>query len=426
VYPPLVSLWGQQISTEMELASDESTNNTVSDADALAFSSTAGFTDQAWSNFYLTIFRTNLVTDRVPSINMPTARRDQIIGEAKFIRAMSYFYLVRLYGAVPVFTSEAATNGTAARTPVDSVYAQVVKDATDAAAALPTTWTGTNLGRPTKGSALALLADVSLTRRDWTNAEKYASQVIGLGVYSLQNNYLAAFLPASQNGPENVFSLQVNGLTEATGSRYVYHYYPRTLAIGAGGGWSDAEVSPLFAASYLPGDYRKDVSIITTQRDAKGVAQPIPPHMAKFRPSNTTSINNGDVNYFVYRYAEVLLIEAEALNELGRTADAVTYMNQIRARARRGTGAENRTSPANYTGPLTQAAVREAILQERGWELAFEGKRWFDLVRQGPDYFMAKLKLDPGATQLTANKMLLPIPSQELQLDRNLTQNPGY
>src|SRR3712207_9051884 len=93
---------------------------------------------------------------------MPVARRDQIVAEAKFIRALSYFYLVRLYGDVPLFTSEAETKADAARTPTAQVYAQIVKDATEAAAVLPPTWTGANVGRPTKGSPLALLADAHL------------------------------------------------------------------------------------------------------------------------------------------------------------------------------------------------------------------------------------------------------------------------
>jgi hypothetical protein len=132
------------------------------------------------------------------------------------------------------------------------------------------------------------------------------------------------------------------------------------------------------------------------------------------------------VNWPIFRYADVLLMHAEALNEQGQTAAALALVNQIRARARNGTGSESRAQPANLSTTLSQAAAREAIFQERQWELAFEGKRWFDMVRRGFDYLRAALAKDPTATDVQQTDMLLPLPQAQLDINPALTQNPGY
>src|SRR5919112_1131953 len=116
---------------------------------------------------------------------------------------------------------------------------------------------------------------------------------------------------------------------------------------------------------------------------------------------------------------------AEALNELGQPAQAIQYVNQVRARARNGTGSEGRAQPADLP-TMSQAATREAIFQERHWELAFEGKRWFDMVRRGADYFLAAQAQDPTATDPQPTDMLWPIPQAQIDLNPQLTQNPGY
>jgi hypothetical protein len=131
------------------------------------------------------------------------------------------------------------------------------------------------------------------------------------------------------------------------------------------------------------------------------------------------------VNWPIYRYAEVLLIYAEALNEQGQTPAALGYLNMVRARARNGTGSENRSAPADLAG-LDQAGTRAAIFDERKWELAYEGKRWFDLVRQGFPVFQAALQTDPTATNVVATRMLWPIPQAQIDLNPKLTQNQGY
>ena len=140
-----------------------------------------------------------------------------------------------------------------------------------------------------------------------------------------------------------------------------------------------------------------------------------------------------DVDTPLYRYAEALLFYAEAQNELGNAVTAVTYLNMIRARARNGTGTENRPQPADFAGPVDQLSVRDAIYMERAWELAFEAKRWFDLVRRDsrePGYWSASLQThDPNSTSqgpLATFKKRFPIPQGQISSNPALCQNAGY
>jgi hypothetical protein len=155
------------------------------------------------------------------------------------------------------------------------------------------------------------------------------------------------------------------------------------------------------------------------------------PHVKKYLPTDRgiDFYGGGDVNIPLYRFAEAYLILAEAHNELGRPAQAVQAINVLRARARQGTGEENRTQPADLT-VLGQSALRDAIYQERSWELSYELKRWFDLVQRGESYFVSQFLLnDPLAAQLgnlTGTRMLLPIPAEEIAKNPALEQNPGY
>ena len=168
------------------------------------------------------------------------------------------------------------------------------------------------------------------------------------------------------------------------------------------------------------------MSFFTSGIDPTGKTVTFLPHVYKYRP--TARPGQQDVNWPIYRYAEILLIYAEAINEQGQTAAAIPYVNQVRARARNGTGAENRSSPADLPTSLSQAQARAAIFDERKFELAFEGKRWFDLVRQGFPAFQAAESTDP--TVIPANiqptRMVWPVPQAQIDLNAQLTQNPGY
>ncbi len=378
-----------------------------------------------WGAFYETISRANIVIERVPEIDMDPTRRASIVGEAKFLRALSYFYLVRFWGDVPLITSLEEASAEVARTSKEEVYSLIIQDAQDAAAALPLEWGSSDVGRPAKGAAQALLGDVYLYRHEWQQAADVLEEIINSGVYRLYDDYLHAFLPAFKNGPEHLFSLQFTGEI-GPNSVLVRFFYPNELGRNRGGGNSTFLPTELHYESYLPGDYRHDVTFFTEGCNIDGECTTFDPHVYKYRPTSPVPMNFGDTNWPIYRYADVLLMYAETLNELGNTAEAVVYLNMIRARARNGDGSESREQPADYAGPMSQDAVRDAIYRERTWELAYEGKRWFDLKRRGEDYFISELSKDPEATDLEPTDMLWPIPQAEIDLNPNLTQNPGY
>ena len=411
VYAPLLTAPGfyRDLWMALEAAPDQGMigpseqNAQVRATGTLQWTSTHPRVTTPWTPLYQVVTRANLVIDKVPQIQMPAARTAQVVGEAKFLRALAYFYLVRLYGDVPLLTDPNQPGATAARAPKAEVYGQIIEDAQAAARDLPINRDAGNIGRATRGAALALLADVHLTRGEWEAASTRAKQVIDLGVYSLIPDYSAVFLPANKNGAEDIFSLQAYGPV-APNTMFANLYYPRQLGIGTGGGREFIIPTPAHYASYpelkdaagrvVATDYRKDATYATQGTNSAGRIIRFDPRVFKYRPTNPAQLNNGDVNVPIYRYAEVLLFYAEAQNELGNAAEAVRYLNQIRARARRASGTP-RLVPADYAGPVTKEALREAIFEERNIELAHEAKRWFDLVRRGPDYFLQKLGTDP-------------------------------
>jgi len=389
-------------------------------------------THEPWWAWYDIVTKSNEIIERLPrATRMTEVVRAQVIGEAKFLRALSYFYLVRLWGDVPLVTTLEEQVGTPSRTPKEQVFAQILKDAQEAEAALPVSWPAAQKGRAPKAAAQALLAELHLWRssaeqkNEWQLAADAAKRIIDAGTYRLEANYLNAFLPGSQNRAEEIFAAQATAVANGPQIRAADLFYPQELGANSAGGF--ASVVPLawsYDSSYARGDYRRDVTYFTSGRTTAGALVTFPPHVYKYRP--TTRPGPQDVNWPIYRYAEVLLFNAEALNELGRTAEAVTFLNQVRARARNGTGTENRPQPANYAGALTQDAVREAIFEERRIETVFETDRWFDIVRRGSAYFLNALRRDPFATDAEATDMLWPIPQREIDVNPNLIQNPGY
>jgi hypothetical protein len=394
---------------------------------------TNGYVTGPWTGFYTIVTRANLILEKVPDISMDDAQKTQILAEAKFLRAFSYYDLIRLYGDVPLVTTTADQTVLGPRTPKEQVWAQVIKDATEAEAGLPATWGSADKGRATKGAANALLADVYLWRssaegsNEWQKSADAAKKVIDSGVYALEPNYINAFLPGAQNRKEEVFAVQATAAAGGSTVTIAGWAWPREMGAGSPGGWGTYVPTRSLLDLYPTGDYRKEVSYFTHGPDPKGKDVTFyQEHVYKWRP--TARPGPEDVNWPIYRYAEVLLIYAEAQNELGNQAVAAEYLNMVRARARKGTGSENRAAPADV--PVgDKATMRTAIDTERRIELAMEGKRWFDLVRRGADYFKAQETAnDPTsvAANLTATKLLWPVPQSQIDLNPELTQNPGY
>lgn len=425
----------------------------------LNWTSTSRDAVQPWKTLYWNILRAHQVLDNLDNIEFSdSALRARLEAEGKFMRAFHYFWLVRAYGDVPLYLSEdEQIQVDRPRTPEADVLAQIIADATDAAAGLPERWPNDGLGRATRGAANMLLADVYRWRAnvhtqstaDWQASSDAAQAVINSGVYMLEADYANIHTPGAGLRSEEIFSVQsIGGGGFFQSSLYGGVYWPRSLAEGNGGGWAVVIPTPEFHGSYIDGDYRKDATFWTEGCPASepvDCASPTAftpvdfgtftggyPHVRKYIPTDRgrNFWGGGDTNIPLYRYAEAYLLYAEAQNELGNGAEAAAAVNMIRARARGGaSGTENRAEPANIA-VLGTTEMKDAIYQERSWELSFELKRWFDLVQRGESYFLSQFATwDPFANNLgnvVASRMRLPIPAEEIQKNPALTQNPGY
>jgi hypothetical protein len=408
-----------------------------------------------WNGLYSIIWRANLVLTRAPAVEFPedTAERTALMAEAKFMRAYAYLVLTKLFDDVPLLLSESDhANLRVARTPVAQVHAQIVQDLTEVEGLLPATRPANGLGRATKGAAQMALADLYLWRSsflksgEWQQASDWAKKVIDSGVGGLNDDYLSTFLPANHGNKEMVWVIPSSGVMGRTSMNLGCMILPRMLGFGTGGGCEVVgQPTQWHYDSYLAGDYRKHVTYRTSgcSTDPRVACVTFKwPNVYKYRPTNGGVGGPSDTDFPLYRFAEALLVYAEAQNELGNTPEAVTYLNLIRARARKGDGSGpfvEGPEPHDYGTAgeaTTQAAVRDAIYMERNWELAHEGKRWFDLVRRDalePGYWAASLQnrdpIDPNATlqrDLRSSKMRWPLPLTELDLNPSLRQNTGY
>jgi starch-binding outer membrane protein, SusD/RagB family len=398
----------------------------------LAFTPTMGAVVGPWNGFYTSIFRANLVLDRAPGVQFADAEwQRQLIAEAKFIRGYAYLLLTKLYGDVPLLLSlddhEEAVGK--AREAVDRVHAQVVTDLTEAEADLPATPRAH--GRASKAAARMVLADLyqwrssALGNNEWGQAAEYAKRVIDDPNWGLVDDYLSQYLPANKVNREMIWMVASSGVEGRTSTNVGCMWLPRILGFGSAGGCEVlGQPTKWFYDSWTPGDYRFEVMYRTdgcsTNPSIGCVAFPWP-NVYKYRPSNRGVGGPNDADFPLYRFAEALLIYAEAQFEMGNQAPALAAINQLRARARQGAGGESRAEPADLT-----TLTRDAIYRERGWELAHEGKRWFDMLRRGQEYWVSQLQQNAPQADRSPHKMLLPIPQVEMDANRALVQNPGY
>ncbi|MFC5410295.1 RagB/SusD family nutrient uptake outer membrane protein [Larkinella bovis] len=398
----------------------------VKDIDLNRYTAANAIFDGFYTNSYILIDRANRVIANVPTIAMDTKLRDQIVGEAQFIRALAYFNLVQAFGDVPLVTSPTSdvTNVKRARDEAEKVYQQIIQDLKAAETVLPLTYTVVSeIGRATSGAAKSILAKVYLTRKDWTNAAAKAKEVIDSKVYSLVSAYKDIFPPEKKNGPEHIFSVQYSCVLATYGSSMaqafsIFFTYP----IQQTGGYM--YVTPYHIQTYLPGDVRKEMNVVTEKKNVATGAIIKPgadqgPTTDKYWDPSPCGVSQARNNFMVIRYADVLLMYAEALNELnGPSADAYAAINQIRGRARNGVAT---AEPQDLKG-LSQTQFRDAVLQERSWELCFEGHRRWDLIRTGK--FIATLQ--KAGVPATEKNLLYPIPLNEIDVNPALKQNPGY
>lgn len=394
-----------------------------------------------WNLYYSAMYNVNNTIGKLPASTITDASKKLEEGELKFLRALLYFDLVRYFGDVVLVTKVLETADeafTQLRAPQAQVYAQIETDLKDAVASLPNRHPAAFTGRATKGAATTLLGLVYLTQKKHAEAVSTLNGMLTLG-YSLAPNYADVYDPTKKNGVESVFEIQYQGGNDlGEQSNFMYVFAPR-LSGGSITGY--ASVVPNgrniptndMIAAYETGDLRKDISLKTGYTNASGVFVPIP-YVNKFRHSHTIA-GRTDNNWPVYRYADVLLMLAESINEAsGPTAAALGYLNQVRARA--GLAALTITD---------KVAFRTAILKERRVELAFENHRWFDLKRtMAPAELVAFMnahgareKASPTVARggvafnaldyvYTENEYYLPIPAPQILINAQLTQNQGY
>ncbi|PGH40119.1 MAG: RagB/SusD family nutrient uptake outer membrane protein [Candidatus Nephrothrix sp. EaCA] len=338
---------------------------------------------------YLGISRANVILDRIGELSAEAASKEQIIGEASFLRAFYYFNLVRFFGDVPLILKEVKSAEEsfllAARKSAAETYAQVLEDAKTAARKLPESYAAAaDKGRVTQGTAKTLLAKIYMTQHNFAAAATELRSVVQSNKYRLLNNYADNFSVSKKNGAESVFEIQFMEGTNGESSNFIYTFAPynsgkSVAALGVAGGSSAGWNIPTqdMLDAYEPGDARKNASVGFDFADPDGRTVPYikkyqSPHNVRFQTAN---------NFPVYRYSDVLLMLAECLNEAGFVADgeAFSLLNQVRKRA----GLPHKTSSDSEASlrVSSQEDFRKAIAKERQVELAFENHRWFDLLR---------------------------------------------
>jgi starch-binding outer membrane protein, SusD/RagB family len=339
---------------------------------------------QQWRQDYLIIARTNQILALIDGIEFDAAVKANLKGQAQFLRAFAYFELARYWGSVPLHLTPVSNRSEAALplSKVEDIYGQIEKDAKDAASSLLPK-SKQEAGRATSGTAKMLLANLYLVQKKWAEVEVLTKDLVASAEYSLMPNYDDAFTgtSANKNSKESVFEIQYMEGSAGYNGNLIYQMIPAPVTAAelapitgttnpqSISGETNNIPTPDIIAAYEKDDKRKDISIgyVTLSQSLRAVK--VYPYIKKYARPHSLQGNTGQ-NFPVYRYAEVLLYLAEALNEQNKTAEAIPYLNMIRTRA---------GLPA--TTATTQVAVREAIFKERRVELAFENKRWFDIVR---------------------------------------------
>jgi len=388
-----------------------------------------------WNGMYQEINYCNQVIDNVPKISMDATLQARYIAEAKFIRAYSYFRLVRAFGDVPLrmHLPSNASEYNIPRTPQDQVWTAIEQDLTDAASGLPASYSGADVGRATSGAALALHAKVALYQKKWADVVTYTKQVMQSNIYSLFPDFEKMYRVQNENCSESIFEIQAAYIpNNVPASNSQYCQIQQARGSFTGNGWGYNVPTQDLANEFEPNDPRLNATILfrgSTSAEGDLIPSTCPNPMYNYKsyiPFTLYANDNGgaDQNIRVLRYADVLLMNAEANNEMGNTTDALASLEMVRARAR--TMAIANGAPANTLPPVTTTdanQLRTAIYHERRVELAMDfDSRYFDVIRQGRGAAVF------GPLGWKANKNeVWPIPQEEIDNSFGvLTQNPGY
>jgi hypothetical protein len=386
--------------------------------------------DGVWKIHYAALLNINAALAAIKKGNLAGTEQatiDELIGQARFLRAYNYFMLVRMFGGVPLITDETPdpVSNPLARSTVEEVYTLITDDFTDAIAKLPVSWAGSP-GKPTKGAAQALLAKTYLTMataplnktENYAKAAALALEIMNSGTYKLEQKVSDVFQTSHKYGTEMIWSFNSNDQDRATD--------PHEWAPDFVGGWSGGAIEPAFEKQY-PAQPRKSAYLMY---EYNGIPYTDPswspdnfPFIQKFLNVTPDDFDAGrsTLNLPIIRYADVLLIYAEAKNMVAGspTQDAVDAINQVIDRAN---GYKENTSHPKLTTGISKGAFDTAVIEERSLELCFEMDRWFDLIRKR----ILKEKNPEYAQNFTEDDYLFPIPELDLRLNKKLVQNPGY
>lgn len=414
-------------------------NAFLQDLEFLRYTAENTFIKDMWRFNYAGIMKANAAINNIPGITMSPALQERFMAEAKFLRGLYYFNLVRFWGDVPLVTKlDKIDDALGPRVAKEQVYEQIITDLLDAEKVLPvrSEYSTADVGRATKGAAQILLGKVYLTKGEFAKAKDKLKEVIdneGLYGYGLHTNYGDNWNTETEAGIEAVFYIEYkeppfpsNGEMGLAGPKYSA---PGGNIGIPGSNEADIPTQELYDV-FNEKDKRRDVNLKFDFMNSKGVMiKTSIPLFGKYWIDGLDASNKCDVNMHIIRYADALLMYAEALNEVGESAQAYQVLNRVRERA-------FGDSSGNFGG-LSQEQFRATIQDERRLEFSIEGHRWFDLVRTGT--FVKRMKehsayeakvAEKNKTDIAVNIKdymdLMPIPQREIDLNPELIQNPGW
>ncbi|WP_375324060.1 RagB/SusD family nutrient uptake outer membrane protein [Flagellimonas sp. GZD32] len=402
-------VYGRGYWTMFEMRSDNTDQGPDATGLARQYTEINAFTEDAlneqvtsaWSESYRVIANCNVILDRIPEVEMEASLKDQISGEALFIRALMYYHLGIGFGNIPLQLTPFVAGDELTQVNETAVLQQLVTDLTIAEEGLPITYSGNQVGKATKGAAATLLAKVLLTLGENAAAETVLRRIIDDYGYELLPNYADLWGVANENNAESIFEIQYISGGIGQGSLFTNDFSPSTdLQTGSGFGRNRPTQSMMDA--FEDGDLRYDVSMAASYVNLEGeVVEQM--HVKKYE-SDLAIENDSDINFVVFRYADVLLMLAEALGESPESYDLI---NAVRNRA--GLPDIDASTPGSF---------EEKLLQERRVELAFENHRWADLKR-----FNATDKVLEAEDFVTATRPYFYIPQREMDINPNFVQN---
>jgi hypothetical protein len=358
----------------------------------------------AWKGSYRVIANSNVLLSRIDAVEMDSSLKKRIIGEALFLRSLMFYHLAVAYGNIPLQLTPFIPGEELAQADATSVYNQLVIDLKQAEENLGQAYGASDVGRATKGAAATLLAKVYLTLGKKSEAEIVLKRIISAYNYTLLTDYSKLWGKANENNKESIFEVQYLSGGIDQGSSFTNDFSPSAF-LQNGQGYGRNRPTEAMRNSYEIGDKRFETSMGTSYINASNTVV-IANYIKKYS-GNPPVENDSDINFVVFRYADVLLMLAEAI---GESSESYGYINQVRVRA----GLPN-------INVLSSGTFLEKLLHERRVELAFENHRWADLKRFG----VAKQKVniaEPLIPQTVVRELFF-IPQREMDINKNFTQN---